>query len=240
MATPGWLLYSLAAVMLGISGYCASRLLAAHLWRRQISVDVNLAHVAMGVVMAGMLTPSLAFLSAPVWEIGFGGFCAWFLVEAAALGARHRKRALAMAYDGRYDSPGDGPGTRTVGTAHSVGHSFAHAVMAGAMVFMLAEASGAVAHRRPGQPAPVGSMPGMGVVGGAAGDVRVLSLVLAVALLVSAVLHLDAMAGMRSSAGCGAPGAAEGPSRRQLAPRLEAGCHVAMCVTMGYMLVLFL
>jgi hypothetical protein len=27
---------------------------------------------------------------------------------------------------------------------------------------------------------------------------------------------------------------------RWLAPRIEAGCHVAMCVTMGFMLVLML
>ena len=54
--------------MLLTAAYCAGRLTVAWMWRRATHADVDVAHVAMGVAMAGMLLPSLRTLSPGVWE----------------------------------------------------------------------------------------------------------------------------------------------------------------------------
>jgi hypothetical protein len=45
---------------------------------------------------------------------------------------------------------------------------------------------------------------------------------------------------LRASVDGAPPGGSEREDRPFMAPRLEMACHVAMCVTMGYMLILML
>ncbi len=104
-------------------------------------------------------------------------------------------------------------------------HYGIHAVMCGAMVYMARIATSGVRAGRP------------------AGDPLVTA-AFVVVLLTSAVWQLDGLARLRpaGSAAMAIAGPAPAPmaSRPWLAPRLEAGCHVAMCLVMAYMLVVML
>jgi hypothetical protein len=55
MAAPPWVAGVLAAVLLLIAGYCATRLVAARRWRRSTAHGVDVMHAVMGVAMVCML-----------------------------------------------------------------------------------------------------------------------------------------------------------------------------------------
>jgi hypothetical protein len=83
--TPSWLLDLLAAIMLAIAAVSATRLasatplLAGRPWRPvQAAADADMAHVLMGIAMAGMFTPGLATLPDAAWGGVFGLATAWF------------------------------------------------------------------------------------------------------------------------------------------------------------------
>jgi hypothetical protein len=78
MAGPGWLTGLLAAVMLTVAAYNATRLAAATRWGRAAELDADGVHVVMGVAMAGMLTPGLSFAPARLWQAVFAAAGAWF------------------------------------------------------------------------------------------------------------------------------------------------------------------
>jgi uncharacterized protein DUF5134 len=78
MAGPGWLTGLLAAVMLTVAAYNATRLAAAARWHRPAELDADGVHVAMGVAMAGMLAPALSFAPARLWQAVFAAAGAWF------------------------------------------------------------------------------------------------------------------------------------------------------------------
>jgi uncharacterized protein DUF5134 len=78
MAGPGWLTGLLAAVMLTVAAYDATRLAAATRWGRAAELDADGVHVVMGVAMAGMLAPGLAFVPARFWQAVFAAAGAWF------------------------------------------------------------------------------------------------------------------------------------------------------------------
>jgi len=78
MAGPGWLTGLLAAVMLAVAAYNATRLAAATRWGRAAELDADGVHVAMGVAMAGMLAPGLSFAPARLWQAVFAAAGAWF------------------------------------------------------------------------------------------------------------------------------------------------------------------
>lgn len=78
MAGPGWLTGLLAAVMLTVAAYHATRLVAAPRWSRAAELDADGVHVAMGVAMAGMLAPALSFAPARLWQAFFAAAGAWF------------------------------------------------------------------------------------------------------------------------------------------------------------------
>ena len=78
MAGPGWLTGLLAAVMLTVAAYNATRLVAAPRWGRAAELDADGMHVVMGVAMAGMLTPGLSFAPARLWQAVFAAAGAWF------------------------------------------------------------------------------------------------------------------------------------------------------------------
>jgi hypothetical protein len=236
---PAWLLEGLAAVMLVVSAYCAARLVLVRRLRRTLDYDVNGAHVVMGVAMAGMLVPALNLLPDAAWEALFCGLAAWFAWRSVAFVARR----------GIWGRAGD--------HIHGVSHYLTHLVMACGMLYMYSAAA-------PAPAGAAGSEMSMGPTPGTA-DFVALPLAFVAVLAVSAVWHLDALnrfatvrvaAAPRGAAGAAvvaAGGAATAvitatnggstgdPGAGQwLSPRLEMGCHIAMCVAMAFMLVLVL
>ncbi len=222
LSEPGWLLDLLAGVMLAVSVYCAVRVVLVRRLHRTLHYDVNAAHVAMGAAMAGMLVPSLNLLPDGAWEAIFSGFAIWFAWQSASLVAR---RGLAG---------------RSSDHIHGVSHYLTHLVMSGAMLYMYFAAGPATV---PGAPdMAMGPAPGTA-------DVVALPLVFILILAVSAVWHVDALnrfSPVRVAAASGGRATrvvtvTGGPSEAAwLAPRLEMACHIAMCVTMAFMLVLLL
>jgi len=212
--------------MVAVSTYCSARLLLARHMRRRINVDINIAHVSMGVAMAGMLVPALTTLPTGLWEAVFVGLAAWFGWQSTVFVARH---------------VGEGP----PGDLHHVSHYLTHLVMSCAMLYMYFAASPASATNGGGM--------AMGAAGGTADYVGLPLFFLAV-LSVSAVWHVDRLSVLSRQpvlVGGGGPGAEPGHvpsatlaagrgSQPFLAPRAEMLCHIAMCITMGYMLVLML
>ena len=223
MAQPTGLSYGLAVVMVAVCGYCVTRLVAARRWARPIHFDVNVAHVAMGLAMAGMLVPSLDTLPRGVWEGVFVALALWFTWQST--------RAL-----------------RLHGGAHPLSHFVVHLVMALAMLYMyLAPPSstgpGAATAMRPptGTGADFVALPLLFVVvllASAVWQLDAISKYVAPERAVATVGALERGGG--SSALETAQRAETVPAPRWLAPRLEMGCHIAACVTMAYVLVLVL
>lgn len=78
MGGPAWLTHTFAVAMLVISAYCAARLAAAGVRRRETELDADGTHLAMGVAMAGMLAPGLRVAPAAAWTAVFAVASAWF------------------------------------------------------------------------------------------------------------------------------------------------------------------
>jgi hypothetical protein len=240
MPHPTWLAYTFAVVMVAVSLYCVAWLIVATRRSRQHHVDVNISHVAMGLAMSGMLVPHLNLLPDGLWEAVFVTIALWFSWQ----GAR-----FVMQRAGGRDS-----------SVHGVSHYLIHLVMALAMIYMYLAAVPAQA-----QTGAVMSMTGPT---GAGANFVGLPLLFVLTLFASAVWQLDGLSRYAPArrdlvgvdagtvAGSGARGSWEnapeyrgdGPrpsetgseSPASLAPRLEMGCHIVMCITMGYMLVLML
>jgi len=244
MLQPTWLVDTLAGVMVATSTYCLIRLVVARVWRRESHRDTSVAHTADGVAMAGMLVASLRVLPDGAWEVVFAGLTVWFAVRGARFVVRH------------------GIGSAGGDHAYNLSHYLSHLVMAGAMLYMFVEASPAAS----GSTTTAGAMSAMGGATGRSSNLGGLTLVLVLVLFASAVWHADSLTRFtttrRALVGAGAPvpsdnallSAAGGagtdghappdadpavPSR-WLTPRLETACHIVLCITMGYMLVLML
>ncbi|HLN43949.1 MAG TPA: DUF5134 domain-containing protein [Acidimicrobiales bacterium] len=233
--------------MIAVSIYCSVRLLASRALRRRINVDVNVAHVTMGVAMAGMLVPALTTLPTGVWEAVFVGLAMWFSWRSVRFIARH------LGQGGGHD-------------LHHVSHYLTHLVMSCAMLYMyLAAPTGGAAN--------AGGM-SMGAATGATANFVGLPLFFLIVLCASAVWHIDSLSlsssnepalvsamGANELTGGGGGAIPQGQTRLAqrlspsvtdapdgpdlngrpfMAPRLELACHVAMCITMGYMLILML
>ena len=77
--TPSWILDTLAAVMLLVAVASAGRLVAARAWAGPPGdADTDVAHLLMGIAMAGMLVASLSTLPNDVWDVIFAVLTAWF------------------------------------------------------------------------------------------------------------------------------------------------------------------
>jgi hypothetical protein len=224
VSDPVLILDLLAAVMLLVAAYCAARLAVVRRLRRTLHHDVNLAHVLMGVAMAGMLVPALNVLPDGLWEVVFAGLAAWFTWRSGSFISRH------------------GLTGRSSDRIHGISHYLTHLVMSCSMLYMYLAGVPASADRAVGM--------AMGPAAGTA-DFVALPLFFVVVLTASAVWHIDALSRFTptrvalvastswpTSAPSTLPGAEEEP--RWLAPRLEMGCHIAVCVAMAFMLVLML
>jgi hypothetical protein len=94
--TPAWILDILAAFMLVVAAVSAARLVARPPWQySSAGIDTDVAHLLMGIAMAGMFTSSLTTLPNTVWEVIFGLLTAWFLVRVVVDGRASGVRALA-------------------------------------------------------------------------------------------------------------------------------------------------
>jgi Domain of unknown function (DUF5134) len=220
---PTWLAYGFAVVMVTVSVYCLGRLAVARRWGRRNHNDVNVSHVLMGWGMVGMLVPRWNVVPNGLWELVFGVIVVWFL----ALSVRFVRLRGIEGTDEDH--------------VHHLSHYLIHMVMACAMLYMywlgmpISVPSGASDSMMSGPPS-------------GAGD-PALTLFLIAILIASAVWQLDSITEFSprqlalSVVGSGTVGGGAGepgsPGQRPwLAPRLEVACHIAMCVTMGYMLVL--
>ena len=86
MTIPAWILDVFAAVMLAVAAASAARLAARRPWRRDRGAavtDVDVAHLLMGIAMAGTLTASLRTLPDGAWAAVFGVMTAWFGYQVA-------------------------------------------------------------------------------------------------------------------------------------------------------------
>ncbi|MGH9092342.1 MAG: DUF5134 domain-containing protein [Acidimicrobiales bacterium] len=232
MPYPSWLGYAFAAVMMVVGTYCLSRLVRSTRTGWTAHDDVQAGHVLMAFAMVGMLVPDWNVLPVPLWEVVFGVMALWFLAMAGTAVARHGVATLAS------------------GAGSHARHYLVHAVMACAMLDMYW--LGMPMTGSPGVGGMAGGMGGMATSGASGGGDPSLTAFLIVVMLVSAVWQLDtvepAMPVRRAAVavvtgnggGRGDTLPAEPADSRWLATGPEVGCHVTMCVTMAFMLVLML
>ena len=183
----------------------------------------------MGLAMAGTLVRHWNFVSNGLWELVFAVIALWFLALSIRFAFQHGIQGTDDAH------------------VHHISHYLIHFVMACAMLYMYWLSV----------PTPRSNMSTSAGVA-LAGDPG-LTLLLAAILFASAVWQLDSIARFAprpralvsasgpttTVTGVGAMADERGGVHRDgaepwLAPRLEIGCHIAMCITMGYMLILML
>jgi hypothetical protein len=223
MAHPTWLAYGFAALMVSVSVYCIGRLVLAKRLNRRNHVDVNVSHVLMGLAMIGMLVPRWNVIPNVLWELAFGVLALYFLAMSVRFVARHGVIGLDDDH------------------VHHLSHYSIHMFMGCAMLYMYwlgmpITATSGSAMSMSGAPAGVGD-PG-------------LTLFIIAVLLASAIWQLDSISRFSSqrhlafstlgggTGGGGVEPVGDTEERLWLAPRLEIACHIAMCFTMAYMLVL--
>jgi Domain of unknown function (DUF5134) len=217
VTAPVWLAYSFATGMLLVTVYCIVALVLTPVLKRRNHYDVSIAHILMGVAMSGMLVPAWSVLPATLWEMVFAAVALYFLALAVR---SFGPRRTSGGYNNRYYQPS---------------HYLTHALLGGGMVYMLWLSMPAtqVTPAMTGMPM-LDATPRVGATGS---TFIILGLVLA-----SAIWQLDGINRSTASAhvvlaGDGSIGTGR-DQRRWFAPRLEVCCHIAMCLTMGYMLVL--
>ena len=208
--TPTWLSELFAGLMIVVAGYCAGRIIYARLRHRPTEHDVDALHVLMGVAMAGMLVSRLSFWNSHVWEVLFVVAAGWFVVRGL-LAVRGHEAGAARA---------------------AAGHRVPYVVACVAMLYM---------YLAPMAADGGGSSGGMAGMDSATAAIRypLLGLILAVAMAGYTVLAVD-----RTPLAAPTAMSAQIPSSSShcglLAPRAANCCHIAMSVTMAYLLVVML
>ncbi len=221
--TPSWLYYLFAVLMLAVAAYCLTLLFVSVKERRPSGWDVDIAHVAMGVGMAGMFIVDWAFGPTWAWEFIFFVLMVWFVVRSfqslAQFGvhlphyAVHALMSFAMllmyAFPGATSS-GSAPAMAMSGAAGGshldpgLSLLLAFALFASAIFTLASPHKGAAHHGT--------HVPEYALVGAVDGDAASA----ARATPVGAVDRLVAV------------------------PWLEDASHAAMCVAMGLMLILMI
>jgi hypothetical protein len=113
--TPAWILDVFAGLMLVVAAISAARLAEARPWQRGSAFfDTDIAHLLMGIAMAGMLAAGLTTLSNAAWVGIFAVLTGWFAVRVIVDARANGVRALAG------------------------GHCAPHLVHSAAMVYMFA------------------------------------------------------------------------------------------------------
>ena len=234
MGGPDWLADLLAALMLLTAAYCTSRLVVARRWHRVIENDVELVHIAMGIVMAGMLVAALQFVPTSVSALVFGLFTLWF-----GYGAVQAFQRSGSGWTGSH-------------------HAVPHVVLSGAMFYMvLAQPSSVTAMTSMTQGmgstvkfAPLGLILALLLFGyaiwyanrltppGAAEAFELAGVRASGSGEDMALVGALSATGQAAESRGGVAGTPDnGTSQQFLAPRLGICCHIVMCVVMGYMLI---
>jgi hypothetical protein len=237
MSGPAWLADLLACVMIVVAGYSAGRLIVARVSSEPTHADVDATHVVMGAAMSGMLVPDLNFAPSQLWEVVFIAVAGWFAARIFLIGGR-------AAVPDRHADP-----------IHCVPHYATHVVMALAMVYMYVAP--------PTGPAMSGMVmsPAGGIFPNSVGVTLIFLLALAASgsweVTIAArfrrrrPVSVSAAAAVRVGAGSAAVPDFDPAEAAEvvtdyagralpggwLSPGIESACHVAMCVTMAYMLV---
>jgi hypothetical protein len=220
VAGPGWLTGLLAAVMLTVAGYNATRLVAAPRWGRVAELDADGVHMVMGVAMAGMLAPRLSFAPPRLWQAFFAASGVWFGYQYLRT-RPNRRHGVKL---GPWRCP----------------HPLPHLIECAAMVLMLALLPAAVATATGLGATGMGAM--TATLTGAAARFSPLTLLLAL-FMVGYVMWLANNLSALTPAAATATATATATTTTTtpyLAPRCAACCKIAMAVTMGYMLVVML
>jgi Domain of unknown function (DUF5134) len=93
---PAWLTDVFAAIMLVVSAVSAARLVAARPWQPGgVITDTDVAHLLMGIAMAGMLASGLTTLPNAAWEVIFAVLTVWFGYRVVSDARTSGTRALA-------------------------------------------------------------------------------------------------------------------------------------------------
>jgi len=264
--TPAWILDLLGAVMLVVAAVSAARLVLARPWRPGSAVfDTDVAHLLMGIAMAGMSTSSLTTLPGAAWEVIFGLMTAWFAVrvvlDAQANGVRalagghcapHLVHSASMLYmflaiaapaAGGSGMPGGGPGPVMTLSHPTVALAFA-LVLIGYAIWDLDQLSGrryhsasvSVALAGTGAPAlPVLATAGSAAAAQSAGTVADVGQ--------SSAGTVDGQAvtsgGGNDAGGQGADrGDTGGVGKFLLSPAVTVGCRIGMGVAMAFILMI--
>jgi hypothetical protein len=211
VAGPGWLTGLLAAVMLTVAAYNATRLDAATRWGRAAELDADGVHVAMGVAMAGMLAPGLAFAPARLWQAVFTVSGLWFGYQYV----RTRRG-------------------QTLGPRRCP-HPLPHLIECVAMILMLALPAATAAT---GMGAMTGTVT---AAAARFSPLTLLLALFMVGYVMWLANNLTALAPVATATTAGTTTAtATTTATSHLAPRCAACCKIAMGVTMGYMLITML
>ena len=260
--TPAWILDIFAAIMLVVAAVSAARLAAARPWQRgAVVTDTDIAHLLMGIAMAGMLAAGLTTLPDDAWAAVFCVLTIWFGYRVVRDYRANGTRALA------------------------VGHCAPHLVHSAAMIYMFLAIAAPASAAGAGM-AGMGGMSGMSTL-----SVPTLAFVFALILIGYTIWDLDQLSSLRhglaaavagaatpalvgasagplgtavdaevaaesgggggglaadSSAGSGEAGhAGTGGDRSRLlsvlfSPGTVVGCRIAMGVTMALMLILMI
>jgi len=80
--TPTYLYYMFAMAMLAVAAYSLALLVVSIAFRRPSGWDVDIAHLAMGLSMAGMFITDWAFGPNAMWQLIFMLLLAWFVVRS--------------------------------------------------------------------------------------------------------------------------------------------------------------
>jgi hypothetical protein len=120
MPTPSGLYYLFGALMLAVAAYSVALLILQLASDRRSGWDVDVAHILMGVSMAGMFVTQWAFGPSAMWEFVFAVLLTWFVGRSVQSVMRH----------GRH-----------------LPHETIHAVMSLAMLLMYRSAAGSTASR---------------------------------------------------------------------------------------------
>ena len=260
--SPAWILDIIAALMLVVAAVSAARLVAARPWQQgSVILDTDVAHLLMGIAMAGMLAASLTTASNTAWEVIFGLMTAWFAVrvvlDARASGVRalagghcapHLVHSAAMLYmflaikmsgtgmSGGMSGMSGGSGSMTLDHP-TLAFIFA-LILAGYTIWDLDQMSG----RRYSLGASRVALAG-------AGAVKVPAMAAAEsgsgALPASPAAGADSQPAVHGQAihdhaghGTAGGGGAGGASAYLLSPAVTVGCRIMMGVAMAFMLII--
>jgi hypothetical protein len=223
--TPSWLYYLFAVAMLAVAAYGLVLLAVSVATRRSGGRDVDIAHIFMGVSMAGMFVADWAFGPSAIWELIFTVLLVWFVVQSI-------QSVIAFGIH--------------------LTHYLIHAAMSFAMllmyVFPAATRSGAMSMSMSMASSRARIDPGLSLL---LAFVFFASVIFTLASPNKGASHHGtharayAMSGapggtVEAPGGQAVPSTGRGAIRLITDPRLEDASHVVMAVGMGFMLILMI